>query len=69
MIRTAFAKAHQRLVGSDADEPCVKAGFAMKVFEMRIGLQKSILHRVFGVFAISCDIAGETEDLVFVAGD
>ncbi len=32
-------------------------------------LQKSILHRVFGVFAIPGNVVRETENLIFVAGD
>jgi hypothetical protein len=32
-------------------------------------LQESVLHRIFGVFAIPGDVVRETENLIFVARD
>src|SRR5262252_8436388 len=41
----------------------------MKITEMGVSLEEGILHGVFGVFAISGDVAGEAEDLIFIARD
>jgi len=41
----------------------------VEILEVRVGLQKGILHGVFGIFVISRDVSCETENLGFVAID
>ena len=41
----------------------------MERLEVRVGLQKGILHGVFGIFVIRRDVSCETENLGFVAID
>jgi hypothetical protein len=41
----------------------------VEILEVRISLQKSVLHSIFGVLLISRDIPRETENLVLIAVD
>src|SRR5262249_5210120 len=50
-------------------QPRVETGFTVKIAKVCISFQESILHRVFGVFAIPGDVTGEAEDLIFITRD
>jgi len=41
----------------------------VEILEVSVGLQKGILHGVFGVFVISRNVPCETEDLSFIPID
>jgi hypothetical protein len=69
MIWTTLAKPHERFIGRNPHKPGVETGFTVEPIEVCESLQKSILHRVFGVFPIPGDITGEAEDLIFIARD
>jgi hypothetical protein len=51
---------------SDADEPGIKAGVSLKFAEVLEGFEESLLHGVFGVFAILGDVLREAENLALV---
>jgi len=41
----------------------------VEILEVCVSLQEGILHGVFRVFVISCDVPGETENLAFITID
>jgi len=67
LIRAAFAQPHERLVCGDTHQPGIKAGVFLKILEVRVRLEESVLHGVLGVFAIPRDVHGQAEDFRFVA--
>jgi len=69
LVRPAFAEPHQSFIGSDSHEPCIESRVSVEILEVCVGFQEGILHGVFGVFVISCDVPLEAENLVFIAID
>jgi len=62
-----LTKLRQRRIDGDACEPGGKPRYFIEILDMGEGIQKTILHCVFRVFAISHDPINDTEDFFDMA--
>jgi hypothetical protein len=58
---------HQGGVNRDAGQPGCKLGSSIKILEMDVSIQKTILHCIFRVLAISHNPMNDTEDFFDLA--
>src|SRR5260221_5633536 len=62
-----LAKLHQGGINRNAGQPGRKLGSSIKILEMDESIQKTILHCVFRVFAVSHHPMNDTEDFFDMA--
>src|SRR6201984_624722 len=61
-----FTKLHQGGINRNAGQPGRKLGSSIKILKMDESVQKALLRCVFRVFAVSCDLASHTGDLLLM---
>ena len=60
---------HQRFVDRNADQPGIKLGLPLELIQISVSLEERILHHIFRVFTVLCDVLRYAEDIPIVASD
>jgi hypothetical protein len=68
-VRAPLSQLHQRFVYRNADQPCVKLRIALKVIEVRIGLQERFLQNVLSVFFVLSNLLCHPEHTSIIVID